>query len=62
MDIKREGVAKRKRIKFAVYSVVLLSGVSYGGWRISKLEPAAPSVEFATLWPDTVSAVPWSET
>ena len=58
MDIKREGVAKRKRIKFAIYSVVLLSGVSYGGWRISKLEPAAPSVEFATLWPDTVKRGP----
>jgi len=43
-------VAKRKRIKFAVYSVVLLSGVSYGGWRISKLEPA-PHVEFATCGP-----------
>jgi len=58
MDIKREGVAKRKRIKFVLYSVVLLSGVSYGGWRISKLEPAAPTVEFATLWPDTVKRGP----
>jgi HlyD family secretion protein len=58
MDIKREGVARKKRIKFAIYSVFLLSGVSYAGWRISKLEPAAPSVEFATLWPDTVKRGP----
>jgi len=58
MDIKREGVAKKKRIKFAIYSVLLLSGVSYAGWKISKLEPAAPSVEFATLWPDQVKRGP----
>ena len=58
MDIKREGVAKRKRIKFAIYSLVLLSGVSYAGWRISKLEPAAPSVDPDTLWPDTVKRGP----
>lgn len=58
MDVKREGVAKKKRIKLAVYMTLLMTGVAYAGYRISKLEPAAPSVEFATLWPDTVKRGP----
>lgn len=58
MDVKREGVAKRKRIKLAIYGMLLVSGVAFAGYRISKLEPAAPSVEFATLWPDTVKRGP----
>jgi HlyD family secretion protein len=58
MDVKREGVAKKKRIRLAIYGTLLLSGVAYAGYRISKLEPAAPSVEFATLWPDTVKRGP----
>src|SRR6188768_232262 len=58
MDVRREGVAKKKRIKLAGYLTLLLSGGAYAGYRISKLEPAAPSVEFATLWPDTVKRGP----
>ncbi|MEO8100372.1 MAG: efflux RND transporter periplasmic adaptor subunit [Acidobacteriota bacterium] len=58
MDVKREGVLKRKRIKFAIYLTLVLAAVAYGGFRISKLEPAAPTVEFATLWPDTVKRGP----
>ena len=58
MDVKREGVAKRKRIKLAITLLVIFAGVSFAGYRISKLEPAAPSVEFATLWPDTVKRGP----
>jgi HlyD family secretion protein len=58
MDVKREGVVRRRRIKYAIYGALALSGLSYAGWRISKLEPAAPSVEFATLWPDTVKRGP----
>ena len=54
MDVKREGVAKRKRIKLALGLSLLAAGVVFAGYRISKLEAAAPSVEFATLWPDTV--------
>jgi HlyD family secretion protein len=54
MDIKREGVARKKRIKFTLYSIVGLSGLGVLGWRISLLKPAAPTVELATLWPDTV--------
>jgi len=54
MDIKREGVARKKRIKFTIYSILGLAALGVAGWRISLLKPAAPTVEMATLWPDTV--------
>jgi HlyD family secretion protein len=54
MDIKREGVAKQKRIKVAVYSVLALAALGSATYYISKLKPAAPSVEWATIWPGTV--------
>jgi HlyD family secretion protein len=54
MDIKREGVARKKRIKFIIYTILGLAGLGVLGWRISLLKPAAPTVELATLWPDTV--------
>jgi HlyD family secretion protein len=58
MDVKREGVATRRRWKFAALFLVLGGVVAYAGYRISKLEPAAPTVEFATLWADTVKRGP----
>jgi HlyD family secretion protein len=54
MDIKRQGVARQKRIKYAIYSVFLLAAVGSATYYISKLKPAAPSVEWATIWPGTV--------
>jgi HlyD family secretion protein len=54
MDVKREGVTRRKRIKAIVFIALVLAGVAVAGWRISLLKPAAPSVELATVWPDTV--------
>jgi HlyD family secretion protein len=54
MDVKREGVARRKRIKGILVSLVLLGTLALAGWRISLLKPAAPSVEASSIWPDTV--------
>jgi len=54
MDIARPSNAKKKRIRQIIYgSVALLvvAGVSYG---LSRLKPAAPTVERAVVWPDTV--------
>jgi HlyD family secretion protein len=58
MDIKREGVARRKRIKFSIYGVLTVAALGAAGWRVSKLEPAAPSVERATVWIDSVKRGP----
>jgi HlyD family secretion protein len=58
MDIKREGVAKRRRIRWSIYAVLLLGLLSLGSWRLYKLQPAAPSVERATVWVDAVKRGP----
>jgi HlyD family secretion protein len=54
MDIKREGVARQKRIKYTIYSVLMVAALGSATYYISKLKPAAPSVEWATIWPGTV--------
>src|SRR6266853_688621 len=54
MDVKRQGVVKRKRIRTAILLVVVAAAVSAAGWRVSKLQPAAPSVERGTVLIDTV--------
>src|ERR1700742_1946228 len=54
MDVKREGVAKKKMIRRVIYFTLAAVVVAAGSWQISKLKPAAPSVERATVWIDTV--------
>jgi HlyD family secretion protein len=58
MDIKREGVARKKRIRFIIYGILTLAAVAAAGWKVSKLEPAAPTVERATVWIDSVKRGP----
>lgn len=58
MDVKREGVAKKKAIRRVVYLVVIAAAVAMAGWRVSQLKPAVPVVEAATIWPDTVKRGP----
>jgi HlyD family secretion protein len=58
MDVQRKGVKQKKIIRLAVIGVVVV-GASVGGWMaLAKLKPAAPGVEFSTLWPDTVKRGP----
>jgi HlyD family secretion protein len=58
MDIKREGVAKKKRIRMAIYLVLTAAVLGVGTWQLAKLKPAAPTVERATVWIDTVKRGP----
>jgi HlyD family secretion protein len=58
MDIKREGVARRKTIRRILYLTVTLGAVAALGWRINQLKPAAPTVERATVWIDAVKRGP----
>jgi HlyD family secretion protein len=58
MDVKREGVAKKKRIKLAAYLVIAACLSGFGYWRLSQLKPASPSVERATVWVDAVKRGP----
>ena len=58
MDIKREGVAKKKMIRRVIYLVVIAVAVALASWRVSLLKPAVPVVEVSTIWPDTVKRGP----
>jgi len=58
MDIQRPSNARAKKIRRIVYASVaflMIAGVTYG---LSKLRPAAPSVDKATVWPDEVKRGP----
>lgn len=54
MDIQRPSNARAKKIRRIIYGSVaflLIGGVSYG---LSRLRPAAPTVDRATIWPGEV--------
>ena len=54
MDVQREGVAEAKRRKRIIYSVVGVVALGLITLGLSRLEPAAPSVDRATVWLDSV--------
>jgi HlyD family secretion protein len=54
MDIQREGVARKKKIRRAIYGGIGLIAILLITVALSRLEPAAPSVKRATVWMDTV--------
>lgn len=54
MDIQRpsnKAAKRRKRIVFSVVGLLVIVGVTVG---LSRLKPAAPTVERSTIWTDTV--------
>src|SRR5687767_125586 len=55
VDIARSpSVAKRKKIRRAIYAVAALVAIILITVAVSRLKPAAPSVDRATVWVDTV--------
>jgi HlyD family secretion protein len=58
MDIARPSNAKKKRIRNAIYAFVGLVAVVLVSVGLSRLKPAAPTVERAVVWPDTVKRGP----
>jgi HlyD family secretion protein len=58
MDIARPSNARKKRIKQAIYAGVGLLTVVLVSVGLSRLKPAAPTVERAVVWPDTVKRGP----
>src|SRR5712671_1515678 len=58
MDIQRPSNARAKKIKRILYvtvAILLCGGVTFA---MSRLKPAAPSVDGSTIWPDTVKRGP----
>jgi HlyD family secretion protein len=58
MDIQRPSNARAKKIRrigYGTIAVILIAGVTVG---LSRLRPAAPTVDAATIWPDTVKRGP----
>jgi HlyD family secretion protein len=58
MDIARPSNARKKRIKQAVYASLGLLAVVLVSVGLSRLRPAAPTVERAVVWPDSVKRGP----
>ena len=58
MDIQREGAARRRLIRNVVIGVVVVAVVVAISVVVSRLKPAAPTVERATVWMDTVKRGP----
>jgi len=58
MDIRREGAIRKRRIRRITYGaagIVVIGSVTLG---LSRLKPAAPSVDKGTVWVDTVKRGP----
>ena len=58
MDVKREGAARKRLIRRIIFGTVGLAVVVGTTVAVGKLKPAVPTVERATLWPDTVRRGP----
>jgi HlyD family secretion protein len=58
VDIPRKSQARSRLIRRIIYGVIFLGAVSGISWYISRLEPAAPTVDRATVWIDTVQRGP----
>jgi HlyD family secretion protein len=58
VDIPRKKSARKKQIRMALYAVAIVGAVSLITFGVSRLKPAAPSVEGGTIWPDTVKRGP----
>jgi len=59
VDIARpESVKRKKKVRRVVYGAAALVGIAVITLAVSRLKPAAPSVERATVWIDTVKRGP----
>src|SRR3989442_10386620 len=59
MDIARPSNARQKRIRRVIYGATVLIAVLLITLGLSRLKPAAPSVERSTVWIDTVKRGPF---
>jgi HlyD family secretion protein len=58
MDVPRKGVRRAKIIRRTILIVVVLAAIPLITWGLSRLKPAAPTVERSVVWVDTVKRGP----
>ena len=58
MDIPRHDLVRKRRVRRVIYTLVALLSVAAISYGLSRLEPAAPTVERATVFLDTVKRGP----
>src|SRR5450432_2607412 len=58
MDVQRQGVKKRKVIRWIIFGVIFTGVLGAATYGVRQLKPALPSVEAGTVWPDTVRRGP----
>ena len=59
MDVPRgKEVARKKLIRRIIFITVIVAAIPLITWGLSRLKPAAPSVDRATVWIDTVKRGP----
>lgn len=58
MDIQRKGVGRRKLVRRLILAAVIVITVPLVTWGLSRLRPAAPTVERSTVWIDQVKRGP----
>lgn len=58
MDVQRKGASRNRLIRRVIYAAIALCTIPLITLGVSRLKPAAPTVEMATLWPDTVKRGP----
>jgi len=54
MDIARPDLKKKKMRQYAIYAGVAIVVLAVAVVAVSRLKPAAPTVDRSTIWPDTV--------
>lgn len=58
MDIPRKSAARARHIRWAIYITLGVIAVPLITWGLSRLKPAAPSVDGGTVWRETVKRGP----
>jgi HlyD family secretion protein len=58
MDIPRKGAARSRLIRRIIYGSIIAAAIPLITVGLSRLEPAAPTVERSTVWTDTVKRGP----
>lgn len=58
MDVPRKGAARKRLIRRITVGSIVLAAVPLITVGLSRLKPAAPTVERSTVWPDTVKRGP----